>query len=225
MKKAPVAPKLNARNRAMFAQETFSNAQETLLPFGKGEHKFIVSRGQFALIDVCLVLLDQIGPANVSLWTWSIADYEIKMVERLILDGRILSAELYCDYGSVTKHHATVQAWTERFGHGSVKFVINHAKMVRIWNADWKLLVRGSCNLNYNPRFEQMDIDDHSPAFDLIEQIEAQTPRCDGTSGRDCYAASKLGRAYEGENKGKLFGKLRLWDMGIEHKQLKTWKP
>ena len=210
----------------MFAAEAFGNAQLAVGAVDRDMHKFIITRGQFGMIDVILTILDQVGPSRLSVWVWSIADWEIQTIERLIADGRVLSADLLIDYASITKKGATIKGWTDRFGLGSVKFIVNHAKIVRIWNDDgWKICIRGSCNLNYNPRFEQIDIDDNSPAFDLVEKIESEIPRCDGTSGKACYAASGLGKAYEGEAKGKLFGRLALWDQGIEGEQLKTWKP
>lgn len=219
-------PRMHARNRALFASECFGNAQTALGQLERGGHKFLITRGQFGMIDLILCALDQVGPSRLTVWVWSIADWEIQVIERLIADKRVLSADLLIDYGALTKKGATVQGWINRFGLGSVKFIVNHAKIVRIWNDDgWKICMRGSCNLNYNPRFEQVDIDDCSPAFDLVARIEDEIPRCDGSSGKAVYAASGLGRAYEGESKSKLFGKLALWDQGIEGEQLKTWKP
>lgn len=216
----------NARNRALFAAECFGNAQTALGTMERGCHKFIITRGQFGMIDLILSILDQVGPSHVTAWVWSIADWEIQTIEHLIADRRVLSADLLIDYASITKKGATIKGWIDRFGPGSVKFIVNHAKIVRIWNDDgWKICMRGSCNLNYNPRFEQVDIDDCSPAFDLVAKIEDEIPRCDGLNGKAVYAASGLGRAYEGESKSKLFGKLALWDQGIEGEQLKTWKP
>ena len=79
--------------------------------------------------------------------------------------------------------------------------------------------------MNYNPRFEQLDIDDGSPAFDLVERIESEIPWTDGASGKEIYAASGVGRAFEGDMKKKLFGDLALWDQGRDGNECRTWEP
>ena len=70
----------------------------------------------------------------------------------------------------------TVQAWRDRFGVASVRTCRNHAKIARVWNARARVVIRGSMNFNANPRFEQADITEGGPEFDLLAGIEATIP-------------------------------------------------
>jgi hypothetical protein len=212
------------KHRARRAEEHFGNAKTAIGKLEHGDHVFLVTRGQFGMIDVLLAILDQTGPAHVSIWVWAIADWEVRVIDRMMEDKRIMSAVLHCEHGMLSRKPQIIRDWQERFGEKSVKFVISHAKIIRIWNDDWRVCVRGSCNLNYNPRYEQIDIDEGAPAFDLVARLEEEIPWSDGSNGREVYAASGVGRAFQGEAKKKLFGKLALWESEGDGGGLKTWE-
>ena len=110
------------------------------------------------MIDATMACLDQTGPAAVSLWTWTVAGYEIECLERLRQDQRITSGTLIIDAGARHKNAGLIRQWKDTFGKLSVRYVVNHAKIVTIHNEAFKLLLRGSMNLNFNPRFEQFDL-------------------------------------------------------------------
>ncbi|MBK8211603.1 MAG: hypothetical protein IPK78_18260 [Rhodospirillales bacterium] len=101
-----------------------------------------------------------------------------------------------------------IDLWRHQFGEESVRIVRNHAKIARAWNDDWHFLLRGSMNLNWNPRFEQFDITEGGADFELVEGIEDELPvlprKYKWEQVRD---ASKLGRVYSDEVVGK-FGDL-----------------
>ena len=63
--------------RRAVARESFANAAETIGPCKPGMSLFAITRGQWSMIDAVLHVLDQVGPAAVSLWTWTIAEYEV----------------------------------------------------------------------------------------------------------------------------------------------------
>lgn len=109
---------------------------------------------------------------------------------RLVLD-------VSCDKGQRDKN-VVVEAWRTKFGDDSVRICRNHAKIARITNGSLKVLVRGSCNLNFNPRFENVDVSEGGPEFDLVKQIEDELP-CLGRDYRykDAMRASKVDQAFE----------------------------
>jgi len=65
---------------------------------------------------------------------------------------------LVFDLSAERRKCSTIDLWRSTFGPDAVRTVKNHAKIARVWNDGWLLLIRGSMNLNFNPRFEQLDI-------------------------------------------------------------------
>ena len=66
-------------------------------------------------------------------------------------------------------------------------------------------------NLNFNPRFEQFDLTEGGPEFDLVESLEVDLPVLpDSCSMSDTFAASKAGRAFN-DSTLALFGRVKVW--------------
>lgn len=144
--------------RRLRVVESFQSAAECIGTITPGLGLFAITRGQFSMIDATLACLDQAGPSDISLWTWTIAEYEIECLERLRNDGRVKSGTLIIDHGARNKNAGLIHQWKSTFGPESVRYVLNHAKIVTIQSGRFKLLLRGSMNLNFNPRFEQFDL-------------------------------------------------------------------
>ena len=140
------------------AVESFKSAAETIGKIEHGSTVFAITRGQFSMIDAILHTLDELGPSEISAWTWTVADYEIEALTSLRRDGRITRGTLVIDPGARTKNSALIAEWKAAFGADSVRYVLNHAKIATVANGDKKVLLRGSMNLNCNPRFEQFDL-------------------------------------------------------------------
>lgn len=173
---------------------------------------FCITRGQWSMIDAVLHVLDQVGPAAVSLWTWTVAEYEVQTLTRLRDDHRVTGGRLVIDAGARTKNAGIIREWQASFGAGSVRYVTNHAKIARIESASGlKLLLRGSMNLNFNPRFEQFDITEGGADYDLVEQIEDELPALgDKCTGAQVWAASRVGYAFE-QDQLALFSGMKVW--------------
>lgn len=164
------------------------------------------------MVDAVLHVLDAVGHAErLSLWTWTIADYEIETFRRLMLDGRIGSGRLIIDAGARSKNKALIAAWQAGFGRDSVRYVLNHAKIATVEGGGLKVLLRGSMNLNHNPRFEQLDVSEGGPAFDLVRELEDELPVLpDDVTGAEVYRASRVSEAFDAETLD-LFKGLRRW--------------
>jgi len=158
--------------RRQRAEETFTTAAECIGTVEPGMALFALTRGQFSMIDAILACLDQVGPAAISLWTWRVADYEIECIERLMADRRVTGARLIIDTGARERDMALLQKWHGLFGAGSIRLVRNHAKIATVEGGGFKLLLRGSMNLNFNPRFEQFDVTEGGADFDMIREVE-----------------------------------------------------
>jgi len=184
-------------SRRLRAEETFGTAQEALGTIEHGEHVFLITRGQFSMLDMIEVVIRQIGECNISVWTWAIADYEVQAMDALALNRKLLSARLIVDRSAERRSVETIDMWRERFGSDSVRVCKNHAKIARIWNAEWSILIRGSMNLNFNPRFEQADITEGGEDFTLVQKIETELPVLKRLCGNpEAVASSKLKLAF-----------------------------
>src|SRR5690554_3702707 len=173
---------------------------------------FAITRDQWSMIDAILHILNEVGPSKVSVWTWTVAEYEIRVLERLRLDERITSGRLVVDYGALGKNAGLIRKWKETFGEDSVRYVVSHAKIATIESeSGFKLLARGSMNLNFNPRFEQFDLTEGGPDFDLVRQIEDGLPILpDDCTGPQCFLASKAGQAFDHQAL-KMFSGVKTW--------------
>ena len=193
------------------AVESFKTAADCIGTIEPGASLFAITRGQFSMIDATLACLDQAGPSDLSLWTWTIAEYEIECLERLRNDGRLRAALLVIDHGARNKNAALLRQWRSTFGPESVRYVVNHAKIVTIHSERFRLLLRGSMNLNYNPRFEQFDLTEGGDDFELVKRIEAELPILgDNATGASVYRASLVAAAFEPE-KLRIFSRMKAW--------------
>jgi hypothetical protein len=194
------------------AVESFGNAAETIGLCEAGMSLFAVTRGQWSMIDAVLHVLDCVGRSKVSLWTWTVAEYEIQVLSRLRIDGRISSGRLVIDHGARNKNAAIIAEWQQSFGSNSVRYVVNHSKIATVESqSGLRFLLRGSMNLNFNPRFEQFDITEGGLDFDLVKKIENELPCLPNTcAGKEAYKATKLDNAFQPEQLS-LFAKAKTW--------------
>ena len=203
---------MSARStRRKRAVESFKSALDCI---GEIEHDmslFAVTRGQFSMLDAIQTVIKQVGQCRVSVWTWAIADYEVECFEAFMANREITSAILVIDHAAENKNAALIQKWRDRFGVDSVRVCKNHAKISRVWNDDFHVLLRGSMNLNFNPRFEQLDVTEGGPDFDLVEEIENSLPVLrPRASIAESMKASQLGLAFESSTL-EMFGGIKPW--------------
>jgi hypothetical protein len=200
-----------AQRRAV-AAESFKTAAEAIGPITPGLSLFALTRGQWSMIDAILHVLDCVGPSAVSTWTWTVAEYEVEVLTRLRRDERITAGRLVIDYGARNKNAGIIREWKDTFGPESVRYCVNHAKIAMVESASgFRCLLRGSMNLNFNPRFEQFDLTEGGPDFDLVRSIEDELPVLpDSVTGEQAYAASKVHSAFSQETLN-LFGKVKTW--------------
>ena len=197
--------------RRAVASESFRTAAECIGPVAAGMSLFAITRGQFSMLDAVLHVLDCVGPARVSLWTWTVADYEIERFNELRNDGRLTGGRLIIDHGARNKNADLIASWKAGFGGASVRYVLNHAKIATVEGGGFRCLLRGSMNLNFNPRFEQFDLTEGGPDFDLVREVEDDLPILpDDASGRVVYAASKVAAAFAPEALA-LFSGVKTW--------------
>lgn len=185
-------------HRRRQAAECFRNARESIGTIEPDMSLFMVTRGQFSMIDAILACLDETGPARISCWTFAVAAYECEVVARLREDERITAGTLVVAMNAGTELQRQQPAeWRRVFGPDSVKFARNHAKMATLEGGGYRLLLRGSMNLNANPQFEQLDITEGGPEFALVRRIEDELPVLrEDASNHELLYASRIGDAW-----------------------------
>ena len=191
--------------------EGFTCAAETIGPIENEMSLFAITRGQWSMIDAIFHCLKEIGPASVSVWTWTIADYEVEAMAGLMARQEITAGRLVIDQSADRRNATIIEQWRERFGDEQVRICKNHAKIARVWNDKFRLLLRGSMNLNFNPRFEQFDLTEGGEDFDLVERIESELPVLPRKySNRDTESATGVSRAFE-LSQLKMFSGVKTW--------------
>ncbi|CAN5411200.1 hypothetical protein BH11PLA2_BH11PLA2_34710 [soil metagenome] len=92
----------SAAGRRKTAKESFGLASECIGKCEAGMALFAVTRGQWSMIDAIMHVLSEVGPSAISLWTWTVAEYEVEVLTMLQNDKRLA--------GEV-RRHSLAAAW------------------------------------------------------------------------------------------------------------------
>ena len=125
--------------------------------------------GQFSMIDLLGAVLDVTGPAHVKMSTWTVGIRDAHNCGFMLDAAKMLSFELYVDKSFPSREPAYCGAICRMFGPRAVNAADLHAKVATIRNGAWNVSIRGSMNLNTNPRGEQFDMDDSTAIADFFD--------------------------------------------------------
>lgn len=169
-------------------RELRTNAWQALEELEPGGTLCILTKGQFSLIDLIRACLDRVGPASVTVSTWTAAKKEIGDSEALLKEGRITSLRWLVDYSFARRQPAYAALLRQRFGDDCIRSTMNHAKFVIVRGADAVLTIRTSMNLNKNTRFEYADVS-YSPELAaffeaVVDEVFEEQQRGLWTNGR-----------------------------------------
>ena len=140
-----------------------------------GDSVFGITRGQCSLIDFCLAAIDKVGePADVSFFTWVVAEYEMQYFQNLLDDGRITGFRLVADHACLTHRPGFVESVQRRFGIDAVRVSACHAKIAMVRGPGGDILIRGSMNLNQNRKIEQFDVSLSTELCEWFEGVMAE---------------------------------------------------
>jgi len=162
--------KSKPRRRVIRLAKTVSatTAIGTLTP---GCEIFALTFGQFSLIDAICAILEQTGPASITLSTWTAADADLRRAERLLRSADILSMRYIVDRSFATRMPHYCRAMRELFGDDCIRTTRSHAKWAVISNETWNLAIRTSMNMNHNPRLENIEISDDPALAAFFRQV------------------------------------------------------
>jgi hypothetical protein len=137
----------------------------------KNTDTFILTYGQFSLIDGLMAILDQTGPAHVAISTWTAAHAHLDKSAELLSSANILSFRMVVDDSFKSRQPKYFEHMIELFGLNSIRQMRTHAKFMVIHNDEWDIVVRTSMNLNENPRLENIEISEKKDFADFFLSI------------------------------------------------------
>jgi len=139
---------------------SIKTAREAIGEISPGCEIFGLTEGDFSLISVIEHLLDQTGPADIVVSTWTAASADIEIAEQFLADERIRKIEFLVDQSFRTRQPQYCAQLVRAFGPLAIRFSRSHCKFVVITNDHWSLVIRTSMNLNENRRIENFEISD-----------------------------------------------------------------
>lgn len=168
------APKRRARVSRV------ANARETLKDFDKGREVYVMTYGQFSIMDAVDAVLEKTGPADVSISTWTAASADLSRSAEHLHNSRIRSIRFLVDRSFLTRQAQYAAKLVELFGEGAVRTTRIHAKFVTIVNDEWNVVMPTSMNLNENRRLEFLHVVDDAELCGffnaVIDEVFAQEP-------------------------------------------------
>lgn len=158
-----------------------TNAATALADFDRGLETYVLTFGQFSMMDAIMAILDKTGPADVALATWTAASADLRRSAELLHDKRFRSLRFIVDCSFPQRQPGYAQQLLQLFGPDAIRTTRTHAKFAVITNNDWNVVVRTSMNLNENPRLESLEVTDDEDfatwMLELVDTIfEEETP-------------------------------------------------
>lgn len=132
---------------------------------------FLLTNGQFSLIDLLVHLLNEIGPASLDLATWTAADGDLRRAHAMLLDNRISTMRMIVDPSFRVRKPGFCATLVDLFGPSAIRTIPLHAKFAVLRNEHWAIAVRTSMNLNPNKRIESVEISDDPALADFLGGI------------------------------------------------------
>lgn len=119
-----------------------------------GVNKHFYSNGAFNLIQLCLYILQQTGPAHVFISSYSIAEDSLSKLLRCKQRGQITTIRFLIDNRVRTISPKPFDYLATAF-EGCYRCCALHAKVALIYNDRFKISVVGSQNATHNPKLER----------------------------------------------------------------------
>jgi len=148
-----------------------ANAAEAIGPLRHGQDVFILTFGQFSLIDALIHVLDQTGPADVTISTWTAADAHLERARDLLESARIRSMRWIVDRSFEARQPDYCYHMRRLFGLDCIRAIRTHSKFLLICNDDWHVVCRTSMNMNENPRLENIEVSEDAAFAAFFQRV------------------------------------------------------
>jgi len=147
------------------------NAAQVIGDLYPGCEIFGFTKGQFCIINVLEHVLNQVGPAEVVICTWSAASGDIRAAHRMLSLNKIKSLKFIVDFSFKSRKPQFCDELIKAFGGDAIRVTSCHAKFITVKSETYNIAIRTSMNLNYNPRFENFEISDDLGMYDFMTEI------------------------------------------------------
>lgn len=126
--------------------------QERWPPVARNQEIHYATAGLWSSHDLLFHLLEQTGPADVWIATWSMTEEPARQLVQKLADSTIRSLQLLLDV-RVQVRNPAVYAFIKH-QTATIRTSICHAKVTVIRNEHWSFSLIGSANYTNNPRIE-----------------------------------------------------------------------
>lgn len=104
----------------------------------------------FSLPDAIEHILRQIGPADVTVSTWTASGADLSYAAGLLKSGAIQTLRFVVDFSFQARQPAYLASLRQKFGDGAVRITKSHCKFCLLRNGGWNIVVLTSANWNEN---------------------------------------------------------------------------
>ena len=144
----------------MFRTAKIGAAGDAIGALEPGMELYVLTFGQFSLIDAICHVVEQTGPADVDISTWTAAHADLTRASALLEQSAIRRMRWLVDRSFPARQPSFTERMVELFGEEAIRVTQSHAKFVVVRNERWNLAIRTSMNLNENPRLENIEVSD-----------------------------------------------------------------
>lgn len=148
-----------------------ANAREAIGDIKHGQDVYVLTFGQFSAIDALVHILDKVGPADVTISTWTAAGSHLERTAELLESAQIKSLKLIVDRSFETRQPEYCFHMRKLFGPDCIRAFRTHAKFMLIRSETHNVVVRTSMNLNENPRLENIEISENLAFAEYFQQV------------------------------------------------------
>lgn len=159
MKGRPRALRYESKHGTRKVVHRTGNAAKVIGDLAPGVRVTGLTAGQFSAVDALEHMVDQLGPADVRVSTWTTGIYDVERTRAIRVEGRIKDVRFLLDRGTFEKSPKYAGPLIEKLGVEAFRCLSAHAKVIIVHGERGSAVMRSSMNLNKNLRTEQFDID------------------------------------------------------------------
>lgn len=187
----------NTHKRDLRDARRIKSAAEAITGFSKTREVYGFTKGQFSVIDLVREVLEYTGPAELVITTWTAGRFDVGAIIAFCESKQITKCRWLVDDSLQRRYPELAHRIRHIFGPDAIRVASNHAKFYLVGNSEWKVVIHGSMNLNYNAKFENFTVL-HDPDFydfhhNIIGEIWAR--QSVAIAEKTCYEVHKFWRA------------------------------